>query len=172
MSASRVLVAGVGNVLLRDDGFGVEVARRLLERRCPEGVIVRDFGIRGIDFAFALVDGYDAVILVDALRRGRDPGTLYVLEPDVDLDLVSGAPATFETHAMDPARVLRYARSLGDTPACMRIVGCEPAELGDEDEPAMGLSPVVEAAVDPAVALVEDLLRRLASGEPLGGADA
>ena len=73
---------------------------------------------------------------------------------------------------MDPARVLRYARSLGDTPACLRIVGCEPAELGDGDEPAMGLSTAVEAAVDPAIAVVEDLLRRLAVGEPLGGADA
>ena len=80
MSSPRILVAGVGNVFFGDDGFGVEVARRLLERRWPETVTIRDFGIRGLDFAYALLGGYDAAILVDTVRRGRDPGTLYVLE--------------------------------------------------------------------------------------------
>ena len=160
MSSPRILVAGVGNVFFGDDGFGVEVARRLLERRWPEAVTIRDFGIRGLDFAYALLSGYDAAILVDTVRRGRDPGTLYVLE--VDGDAGSGAPAfPLDTHGMDPARVLQFVRSMGKDPGILHVVGCEPANLGDEEEPIMGLSPEVRGAVTMAIGLVEDLIARL-----------
>ena len=78
---ARILIAGIGNIFLGDDAFGVEVARRLVRRRLPDGVRVVDFGIRGLDLTYALLDGYEAVILVDAAPRGGPPGTLYVLEP-------------------------------------------------------------------------------------------
>jgi hydrogenase maturation protease len=163
--SARILVAGVGNVFLGDDGFGVEVARRLLGRPLPEGVEVRDFGIRGIDLAYALLDGYDAAILVDATRRGKPPGTLYVLEPDVPLE-PDARHLAVDAHGMDPAKVLGFVRAMGGALAGLRIVGCEPATLGGEaeTEPAMGLSGPVRQAVDRAVAIVEDLVRRACAG--------
>ena len=150
----RILVAGVGNVFLGDDGFGVEVSRRLAGRRLPDGVRVVDFGIRGLDLTYALLEGWDAAILVDAAPRGGQPGTLYVLEPQLD----PNAPAAIEPHAMDPVKVLALVREMGGTPPVMRVVACEPAEAGEFE---MGLSPAVKAAVDPAVALVEELARQL-----------
>ncbi|HYE90751.1 MAG TPA: hydrogenase maturation protease [Terriglobales bacterium] len=165
MSDGRVLVAGIGNVFFGDDGFGVEVARRLAERPRPPHVDVVDFGIRGIDLAYALLDGYDLAILVDATPRGGAPGTLYVLEPD----LAHEGPARLtDTHGIEPRRVLDVARGLvlhADADAeppmrlpVLRIVGCEPAAVLDEDDMAMGLSAPVAAAVDAAVALVESLV--------------
>jgi hydrogenase maturation protease len=150
----RILVAGVGNVFLGDDGFGVEVSRRLAKRALPEGVRVVDFGIRGLDLTYALLDGWDAAILVDAAPRGGEPGTLYVIEPKPDPQVV----AAVEPHAMDPAKVLSLVREMGGTPPVMRVVACEPAAAGEFE---MGLSPAVEAAVDPAVALVEELVQEL-----------
>ena len=149
----RILVAGVGNIFFGDDGFGVEVSRRLSERALPEGVQVKDFGIRGLDLTYALLDGWDAAILVDALPRGGDPGTLYVIDPAAD-----AGPPVLDPHAMHPARVLAMARELGGTPPILRVVGCEP---GAAEEMQMGLSPAVAAAVDTACALVEQLAKEL-----------
>jgi hydrogenase maturation protease len=155
----KILVAGIGNVLLGDDGFGVEVARRLAAKPLPDGVKVRDFGIRGMDLAYALLDGYDAAVLVDIARRGGPPGTLYVIEPVADED---GAPsdANPEPHSMHPARVMAFVEALGGTPAPLRLVACEPVEM-DEDELVMGLSAPVAAAVEPAAALVESVVLSL-----------
>lgn len=151
----RILVAGIGNIFFGDDAFGVEVSRRLGARSLPEGVRVVDFGIRGLDLTYALLEGWDAAILVDAAPRGGQPGTLYVLEPETDADV----PASIETHGMDPARVLALLREMGGTPPVLRIVGCEPGPIPEGFE--MRLSPEVEAAIDPAVALVEDLVAQL-----------
>src|SRR6516162_9596523 len=109
----RILVAGVGNIFLGDDAFGVEVAQRLMPRPQPEGVRVVDFGIRGLDLAYTLLDGYEAVVLVDAAPRGGTPGTLYVLEPDLESLTSSdeGAPM-IETHNLHPARVLRLVAAM------------------------------------------------------------
>ena len=156
MSApGRILVAGIGNIFLGDDAFGVEVARRLARRTLPEGVRVVDFGIRGLDLAYALMEDYAAVILVDASPRGRTPGTLYEIEPDP----VDGAAAV-DPHAAVPHQVLGLVRSMGGTLPPVRVVGCEPRTRPD-DEPRMGLSPEVEGAVEPAIALVQDVIREL-----------
>jgi hydrogenase maturation protease len=161
MKPPRILVAGVGNVLLGDDGFGVEVVRVLANRALPEGVRVVDFGVRGFDLTYAILDGYEAVILVDATHRSGPPGTLYVVEPDPDVP----SEALLDTHGMTPERVLHLVRAMGGEPPLLRLVGCEPATFGDEDEPVMGLSGPVAAAVAPAVQLVEDLVARLGRGE-------
>jgi hydrogenase maturation protease len=174
MNPPRVLVAGVGNVFFGDDGFGVEVARRLQQRPWPSTVTIRDFGIRGMDFAYALLAGYDAAILVDTVRRGRAPGTLYVLEPEEDAE-PEWAAFPLDTHAMDPARVLRFVRAMGGDPGHLHVVGCEPATFGeDDDEPTMGLSPEVEHAVGGAMAIIEALIGRVSatSASPGGGGDA
>jgi hydrogenase maturation protease len=158
-TGGSVLVAGIGNVLLADDGFGVEVARRLAERELPLGVKVADFGIRGMDLAYELQEDYDAAVLVDAVPRGEPPGTLYVIEPDLDGDGGDG----LDPHGMSPVRVLGLARVLGTLPPRILVVGCEPAVVmgpGDE-ELVMELSAPVRAAVEEAVGLVESLLGEL-----------
>ncbi|MEA2319731.1 MAG: hydrogenase maturation protease, partial [Solirubrobacteraceae bacterium] len=123
-AAARVLVAGIGNVFMGDDGFGVALADRLARRALPAGVEVVDFGIRGMDLAYAMHDGYDTVLFLDATPRGEAPGTLYVIEPDLgeELDGVG-----FDAHGMDPLKVLALARTLGAS-ALPRVlvVGCEP----------------------------------------------
>src|SRR5208283_2780861 len=124
MSKPRILVAGIGNIFLGDDAFGVEVARRMAGQPQPEGVAVKDFGIRGLDLAFSLLEGYDLTILVDALPRGGPPGTLYVLEPD-PADLEPGAESMVETHGMDPVKVLRLVKSMGGDCGAVRVVGCQ-----------------------------------------------
>lgn len=157
----RVLVAGIGNVFLGDDAFGVEAVARLAERQLPADVEVADFGIRGFDLAYALMDDYDAAILVDALPRGEPPGTLCVLEPDLD-DLDRGA-ATLDSHAMNPMAVLAMVRQQGGTLPPTWIVGCEPAVIDPEGEGHLGLSQPVAAAIDAAADLVETLVRRVAA---------
>ncbi len=153
-----VLVAGIGNVFLGDDGFGVEVAQRLARRQLPRGVKVVDYGIRGYDLAYALMARPDQAILVDACPRGEAPGTVFVMEPDLErLDDPAGA---VDAHDMNPLNVLRLARALGGTLGPVLIVGCEPLTLGPP-EGLMGLSAPVEAAVDQAVALIEDLVTTL-----------
>ena len=154
----RVLVAGIGNVFLGDDGFGVAVADRLSRRELSAGVHVEDFGIRGLDLAYALAD-YEVVLLVDASPRGEPPGTLYVIEPDLD----EGECAGPDAHGMDPARVLALARELGDVPSRVLIVGCEPASAPawDDEDVVAELSEPVRAAVDRAVRLVESLIEDL-----------
>jgi hydrogenase maturation protease len=159
----RILVAGIGNVFFGDDGFGCAVARELVRSPLPAGVVVRDFGIRGLDLAFELTSGYDAAILVDAATRGRKPGELFVLEPRVD----AGETLVY-AHGLTPEHVLRIAHSLGGELPPVRLVACEPAELGTEDDPRDGLTPTVQAAIPEAVRLVRALLRDLG----LAGADA
>src|SRR5579864_2522816 len=155
-----ILVAGIGNIFLGDDAFGVEVARRLGGRQLPEGVVVKDFGIRGFDLAYALQDGYETTILVDACPHGDAPGTLYVIEPDLKaLDDPSAPQAVVEAHAMNPANVLRMARAMNIELKNMMLVGCEPETLGGE-EGQMGLSAAVEAAVEEGVKLVESLIKK------------
>jgi hydrogenase maturation protease len=157
---ARVLVAGIGNVFLGDDGFGVEVVARLARRPLPEGVEVADFGIRGFDLAYALMESYDVAVLVDALSQKGRPGELFVLEPDFDQVDDHGVA---DGHSMDPVAVLRLVKQFGGRPPRLFVVGCEPASLGDE-EGYIGLSEPVQEAVDGAVALVEELVQRLRSG--------
>ncbi len=159
MSPKRILVAGVGNVFLGDDGFGVEVVRRLAGRGLPEGVEVVDFGIRGLDLAYALQDDYDAVIFVDATPRGETPGTVYLLEPDIEED----GGVALDTHGMDPVKVIKLSRALGGRPTRTLVVGCEPQVVvsGEAyDDMLMELSEPVRAAVEEAVKLVESLVER------------
>lgn len=161
MSQPRILVAGIGNIFLGDDAFGVEVVRRLSRRALPDYVRVADYGIRGLDLAYALLDDYELVILVDAMGRGGDPGTLYLLEPEIAGDSAPHA-ALVDAHAMNPMRVLEMVRSLGGQLRRVLVVGCEPETLGDEFEGAMGLSAPVESAIDGALAMVESLIAKMA----------
>src|ERR1700761_631422 len=157
-----LLVAGIGNIFLGDDAFGVEVARSLARRQLPQGVSVKDFGIRGFDLAYALVDPWEAVILVDALPRGEAAGTLYTLEPDLaSLGNPSSPDMAMNPHGMDPLRVLHLAASMGTIAARVLIVGCEPHDFGDELEGRMGLSPTVQGVVEAASDMVEELIGRI-----------
>ncbi len=161
----RILIAGIGNIFLADDAFGVEVASRLASRSFPSGVRVADFGIRGFDLAYALMEGYETTILVDAYPGEGQPGTLFVVEPDLQ-DLNSGGTQQgfIEPHAMNPINVLRMATSMGGQLKRVLVVGCVPATLGPE-EGQMGLSEPVTAAVDEAVKLIDSLVTRILAGE-------
>ncbi|MGH9839782.1 MAG: hydrogenase maturation protease [Blastocatellia bacterium] len=157
----RILIACIGNIFLGDDGFGVEVAKRLSQRAWPDGVRVADFGIRGFDLAFALMDGYDVTIFVDAAPRGGNPGTLYVIEPDLaELESADARGIMVEPHGMNPMKVLQMARSMGAEFNRILLVGCEPETFGPEDEGMMGLSAPVEAAVNKAVPMIESLVHK------------
>jgi hydrogenase maturation protease len=160
----KILVAGIGNVFLGDDGFGVEVASRLSDSEFPEGVKVRDFGIRGYDLAYALLEGYGLTILVDAAPRGSPPGTLYVIEPEMGQNASQPQGVALDAHAMNPVAVLRLAQSMGPVSGRILLVGCEPATLGGE-EGQMGLSETVAAAVDEAVVLVKKLVAETLNSE-------
>ena len=160
MSHKRVLVAGVGNIFLGDDGFGVEVVRRLTEREMPEGVEVKDFGIRGMDLAYALQEDYEVVVFVDAVPRGEEPGTVYLIEPEIEED----GEISLDTHGMDPVKVIKLSRALGAEPARTLVVGCEPQVVlsgEDYDDMSMELSEPVHAAVGDAVKLVESLVEEI-----------
>jgi hydrogenase maturation protease len=167
--APRILIAGIGNIFLGDDAFGVEVARRLSGREWPGNVRITDFGIRGYDLAYALLDGYDTTILVDACPRGEPAGTLFVIEiePKNLGSADSGSPEEqqggIEAHSMNPLNVLRLAASMGPLKQVL-LVGCEPATLGPE-EGQMGLSATVEGAIDDAVNLVESIVGKILSGD-------
>jgi hydrogenase maturation protease len=152
----RILVAGVGNLFLSDDGFGPEVVRRLAVDRTPlpEHVTVVDYGIRGMHLAYDLLDGYDALVIVDAVPGGAGPGSLTVLEVGAD-DLADG---NFDAHGMNPVAVLGTLGSLGGTLPPTYVVGCRPATLAER----IGLSAPVEAAVPEALLLVHRLLVELA----------
>lgn len=162
MNSARILIAGVGNIFLGDDAFGVEVVQRLSQHALPAGVRVVDFGIRGLDLAYALLEPFDAVILVDALPRGGTPGTLYVLEPE---PVASSEPVMMEGHNLDPARVLQLVSSLGGEVRRLLVVGCEPVVTEGDLDAEMEMSTPVRAAVDEAVMLVESLVERLLRGE-------
>ena len=161
-TAPRILVAGIGNLFLGDDGFGVEMASRLGWRQLPSGVRVEDFGIRGMDLAYELGAGYDAAILIDATPRGQAPGTLYVIEPE----LQDGAVG-IDVHGMDPVKVLGLARTLGELPERILVVGCEPAtRMSPDDEDVVAeLSEAVRASLARAERLVMDLLDDLRAGD-------
>jgi hydrogenase maturation protease len=166
---ARVLIAGIGNIFLGDDAFGVEVVRRISQRRLPDSVRTVDFGIRGLDLAYALTEGYETAILVDATPRGGAPGTLYTIEPDLErADAAQSAvSAAVDGHSMDPVRVLGLAKTLGGELPRILIVGCEPETFGTEDDEQgrMGLSKPVEAAVEKAVEVVASLAARLLAKE-------
>ncbi|MFC4504424.1 MULTISPECIES: hydrogenase maturation protease [Streptomyces] len=159
----RTLVAGIGNIFLHDDGFGVETARLLTERPLPEHVEVVDIGVRGVHLAYQLLDGYDTLVLVDATARGEAPGTLYTIEYDGSGADTGGVPA-IDGHRMTPDAVLALLDTLcagtdGQPPRRVLIVGCEPASVDE----GIGLSTPVADAVPRAVQLIEQLLR---DGEP------
>ena len=167
MTHPRILIACIGNIFLGDDGFGTEVARRLAECPMPPGVILKDFGIRGLDLTYALLDPYELVILVDACARGGEPGTVYLLEQDPgESNTRDDVPARLETHSMNPMNVLRMAKSMGGARSRILIVGCEPADLGSDEEGKLGLSEPVQAAVDEAVIMIEALVSTMVNGEP------
>lgn len=154
-----ILIAGIGNIFLGDDGFGSEVARRLAARPWPAGVRVADYGIRGFDVAFALMDGVDVAILIDATPQGGSPGSLYLIEPDLsELNDPNRGQLPVDTHAMTPMKVFQLVRAMDGRFNRVLIVGCEPADFGPEDEGRMGLSPPVAAAVDEAIKLVERMV--------------
>jgi len=164
-----VLIAGIGNIFLGDDAFGVEVAQRLANRKLPDRVKVVDFGIRGFDLAYALLDRFDVTILVDACPRGGAPGTLYVIEPDLNLsaqDAAEAAQTAVDAHSMNPMNVIRMAKSMGGHLKRILLVGCEPLTLGP-DEGAMGLSEPVAAMVEEAANRIESLVETIQrSGAP------
>jgi hydrogenase maturation protease len=156
-----ILVAAVGNLWLGDDGFGTEVARRLRERDLGAHVAVADFGSGGLDLAYEVMRGYDALVLVDVSRQGGDPGTLYLME--VSPDEVDGAiedGAQIDPHGMDPETVLRFVKAVGGWPGRVVVVACEPERV---EEVGIGLSPRVAAAVDGAVDLVVETVEGLSS---------
>ena len=161
----RILVAGIGNIFLGDDAFGVEVTRRLMNLTWPEGVSVADYGIRGFDLSYALMEEYDAFILIDAVPRGETPGTLYTIEVDLDaIGEASEQDAMLDAHALHPLRVLQMVKAMGGRPKRVLLVGCEPEALDEEDqfEGRMGLSAPVEAAVEEAVQMVRSLIDSIA----------
>ena len=154
---NHTLIACIGNIFLGDDAFGSEVARALARMDLPAQVKVVDYGIRGLDLAYALLEPYKTVIIVDAIARGSSPGTVYLLQPASN----AGSPGTLDPHSMDPARVLATARSLGEIPGEIYIVGCEPSDFGDELEGRMGLSDAVAASVPEAARAVLELIERI-----------
>ncbi|RSS81922.1 hydrogenase maturation protease [Streptomyces sp. WAC06614] len=169
--SGAVLVAGIGNVFLGDDGFGVETVRQLAGCALPDGVEAVDFGVRGVHLAYQLLDGYDTAVLVDATARGGAPGTLYVIDAGTPApDPVGpGGAAPLDGHQMTPDTVLALLDTLcagtgGTPPRQVLVVGCEPAAT----EEGMGLSAPVAAAVPEAVRLLLELVRDLAAEDPDG----
>ncbi len=166
-AAGRVLVAGIGNIFLGDDGFGVETVRRLRGQALPPGVELADTGVRGVHLAYQLLEGYDAVVLVDAVPGDGPPGTLHVLEPESGPDAPS-AGAAVDGHRMTPDAVLALLGTLVEGTGCsgpgrLLVVGCVPESL----EEGIGLSAPVAAVVDDAARLVGDVVRDLVR-EPMG----
>jgi hydrogenase maturation protease len=155
----QVLVAAVGNIFLRDDGFGAEVVKRLQAREQPDGVHVIDFGTGGLDLAYEVMRGYDGLVLVDVSRQGGEPGTLYVMEAtpeDVEGGIEDGD--VLNPHAMDPQTVLRFVKTVGGWPGKVMVVACEPQEV---EEMGIGLTEAVLASLDRAVTLVGETVEEL-----------
>jgi hydrogenase maturation protease len=159
-----VLVAGIGNIFQTDDAFGVEVASRLAERSLPPGSRVEDFGIRGVHLAYELLEGYDGLVLIDAVPMGEPAGTLAVIVPEVDARPASADPMApvVDAHTMSPDVVLATLARLGGSVERIFIVGCQPASLQD----GMGLTPAVAAAVDDAVEMCCQLVYEIV--QPVG----
>ncbi len=157
----QILVAGVGNAWLQDDGFGSEVAQRLERRELPSGVRVMDFGSGGLDLAYEIMRGYHALVLVDISRQGGEPGTLYVPEPDPeDYARPIEDGEMISPHGMDPQTVLRFVNAVGGFSGKVVVVACEPGPLEDL---SVGLSPAVEAVVERAIEVVMEQLAELQS---------
>jgi len=154
----RTMVAGVGNVFLRDDAFGVEVVRLLAEQPCPEGVEIRDFGIRGIHLVYELLNGCDLFILVDAAARGEAPGTVTVIEVELPTVDKMDRPV-MDAHSMNPDAIFALLASLGGRPGRSLVVACEPAEI----DAGMGLSDPVQEALPHAVRAVQEILAEAAA---------
>jgi hydrogenase maturation protease len=164
-----ILIVGIGNIFLGDDAFGSEVARRLELQSWPDGVRVVDFGIRGLDLAYALSDGHDLTILIDAAPRGMAPGTVSVVEPDLSaLDQSEQSTALLDAHTLDPLKILGLARVMGAPRKRLLLVACEPADLGGDDG-RLGMSDPVRVAVDEAVQLITRLVREFRDGGVLPG---
>jgi hydrogenase maturation protease len=161
----RILVAGVGNIFLGDDGFGVEVARRLGSLPLPEGVTVSDFGIRGVHLAYQLLDDFDLVVLIDAVSRGGAPGTVYVIEPDVEAEVDESIA---DAHDMVLEHVFAQVRTLGGKLGRVLIVGCEVEDVNER----LGLSSLVQSAVDEAVHLIMELIKTNRSSAVDSGKEA
>jgi len=164
----RLLVAGIGNIFQTDDGFGVEVAARLAQHEPVPGVRIEDFGIKGVHLAYELLNGYDALILIDAVPMNEPPGTLAVIEPDDVPGVVTAegdAPA-LDAHTMSPDVVLATLARLGGSLDRVLVLGCQPADLSD----GMGLTPAVagmiDSAVDLCLELVADLMHTAGKGAP------
>ena len=153
----RTLVAGVGNVFLKDDAFGVEVVRLLTQEPLPPGVQARDFGIRGVHLVYELLDGCDLFVLVDAAPRGEEPGTVTVLEVDVP-EPGTAPQAVIDAHSLAPDDIFALLASLGGRPGRSLVVACEPADVN----PGMGLTEAVQEALPHAVRAVRDILARAA----------
>jgi hydrogenase maturation protease len=157
-----ILIAGVGNAWLRDDGFGGEVARRLTDRPLPDGVEVMDAGTGGLDLAYEVMRGYDALVILDVSKQGGEPGTLYVMEPNEE-----SVPGGIEDgdvinpHGMDPQTVLRFVKSVGAWPGRVVVIACEPADV---EEMGLGLSAPVRDAIERAVDLVVDMVAEMRAG--------
>lgn len=157
----RVMIAGIGNMFMKDDGFGSAVVRKLMNKEFPEGVEVKDVGTGGLKLAYDLMKGYDGLIFVDASPRGEKPGTLYVIEPsesDFSNDLEKGGP--IDPHGADPVTVLRFVKSIGSWPGKVTIVACEPENVDDFE---IGLSGPVSTAIDTAVEMVENIIKEIYS---------
>ena len=157
-----ILIAGVGNAWLRDDGFGGEVARRLSTLELPDGVSVMDAGTGGLDLAYEVMRGYDALVILDVSPQGGEPGTLYVMEPDEET--VAGQIEdgdVINPHAMDPQTVLRFVKSVGAWPGKVVVIACEPEDVS---EMGWGLSDRVQGAVGRAVSLVLETVEELRAG--------
>ena len=157
----RIMIAGIGNMFMKDDGFGSAVVKRIMDRNYPPGVEVKDFGTSGLKLAYDLMKGYDGLIFVDASARGEKPGTIYVIEPnekEFSNDLEQGGP--IDPHGADPVTVLRFVKSIGSWPGKVFIVACEP-ETTDDFE--IGLSDSVNASIDTAIKLIDDLVNEFYS---------
>lgn len=163
-TSPSILIAGIGNIFLGDDAFGVEVVRRMAQRVLPNGVRVIDFGIRGFDLTYALIDGPDVTILLDACPRGGSAGDLYVIEPDLVSPDDRDAPATVDAHGMNPMSVIRAAQAMGGPLKRILLLGCEPGTFGPE-EGQMGLSEAVACAVERSIPLLESIIKRVLDGE-------
>jgi hydrogenase maturation protease len=158
-----ILIAGIGNIFQGDDAFGVEVAQRLMRAALPPDVKVVDFGIRGVDLTYALMDGHDTVVLVDAAARGETPGTLSLVECDRPATTPLDAPIV-SAHDLDPAKVMQLVQALDGTCRRVLLIACEPGDCGG-DEGRMGLTPPVVAAIEPAIEMIHTLLAELRGGE-------
>jgi len=158
-----ILIAGIGNIFLGDDAFGIEVVKRFANRALPDGIRIIDYGIRGFDLTYALIDRADFTILVDACPRGGVAGDLYIVEPDLASLGGAEAPDAADAHGMNPMNVIRVAQAMGGPLKKILLLGCEPETFGPE-EGKMGLSESVASAVERAIPLLESVVSQILDG--------